>query len=176
LDKNNHQGWYGECFVQALAAAAGFIMAKPLPDLAGADFVIMGSREVQDDYPLVRVQVKSWSRPHGDDDAWHYRLTEKQFNSLAGSRTVPAYLFLVVVPSDARDYADADLHRLLLHRAAYWTSLADRPKIVNPNGDRYVPVPVPRENLLTVQALTALCEGAPSVVPGTDTASLAGTP
>ena len=28
LDKYNHQGWYGECFVQVLAAAAG-LPGKP---------------------------------------------------------------------------------------------------------------------------------------------------
>jgi hypothetical protein len=93
LDRNNHQGWYGECFVQALAAATGFTVAKESPDLTGIDFQIKSTREVGDDFPRMEVQVKSWSAPNGDDRLWHYRgLTEKQFNHLAGRRIVPAFL------------------------------------------------------------------------------------
>jgi hypothetical protein len=156
LDRNNHQGLFGEFFVQALAAAAGYIIAKPFPDLIGSDLLILGSREINDDFPLARVQVKSWSRPQGNDNAWHYRLTEKQFNALAGPRTVPAFLVVVVVPPSAGEYTHADPHRLRMHRAAYWASLADRTKIDDPSGSRHVPVPVPRQNLLTVDSLAAL--------------------
>jgi hypothetical protein len=75
-----------------LSAAAGFAVAKPQPDLAGIDLHIVGMTEVDDDFPLAKVQVKSWSTPHGDDLAWRYdRLNEKQFNALAGSRIVPAF-------------------------------------------------------------------------------------
>lgn len=35
---SNHQGWYGEAFVRALAGAAGLRVAKPEPDIAGIDF------------------------------------------------------------------------------------------------------------------------------------------
>ena len=160
LDRNNRQGWYGECFARMLAAAAGYGVAKPEPDLAGIDFHIVGMTEVEDDYPLAKVQVKSWSAPQGDDFAWRYRgLTETQFNVLAGRRTVPAFLFLIVVPTDARDYAHADAERLHLGYAAYWMSLADKQKFPAPSTERRVTLAVPRKNLLTVESLTALCEG-----------------
>lgn len=143
-----------------LSAAAGFAVAKPQPDLAGIDLHIVGMTEVDDDFPLAKVQVKSWSTPRGDDLAWRYdRLNEKQFNALAGPRIVPAFLFLVVVPPDPMDYALADAQRLQLCYAAYWASLADRPKIPDPDSKRYVSVTVPRTNLLTVESLTSLCKG-----------------
>jgi hypothetical protein len=158
-----------------LSAAAGFAVAKPHPDLAGIDLHIVGMTEVDDDFPLAKVQVKSWSTPHGDDLAWRYdRLNEKQFNSLAGQRTVPAFLFLIVVPPDPRDYALADAQRLQLCYAAYWVSLADRPKIPDPDSNRHVSVTVPRTNLLTVESLTSLCEGT-APIPSTDRARLART-
>jgi hypothetical protein len=160
LDRYNHQGWYGECFVQTLAAAAGFGVAKPYPDLAAIDFHIVGMSEVADDYPLAKVQVKSWSTPDGDDFGWRYdRLNEQQFNALAGRQAVPAFLFLIVVPPDSRDFAHADAQRLQLSHAAYWVSFADRQRILNPSTKRRVRVTIPRANLLTVESLTALCEG-----------------
>jgi hypothetical protein len=115
--------------------------------------------------------------PEGDEHAWHYRLAETHFNALAGTSTVPAFLLLVVVPPDARDYTRIDLHWLRLGRACYWASLADRPRIANPRADRRIPVPVPRQNLLTVDALTALCaEPAVQGAGTTDSTRLAGTP
>jgi hypothetical protein len=159
-----------------LAAAAGFGIAKPYPDLAGIDLHISGMNEVEDDFPLAKVQVKSWSTPHGGDLAWRYdRLDERQFNVLAGTRAVPAFLFLIVVPPDPRDFARADCEQLKLSHAAYWMSFADRQRIPNPSTKRYVTVTIPRTNLLTVESLTALCEGS-ILGRGSDRVPLARTP
>lgn len=108
--------------------------------------------------PVASIQVKSWSAPPRRGVTWHYRdLTEDQFNVLAGERAVPAFLVLVVVPRDARDYARAEQDRLELCHAAYWISLADKPLISNPSSSQKVPVDVPHENLLTVETLIRLC-------------------
>jgi len=128
--------------------------------MVGIDLHITSTTEVRDDYPLIRVQVKSWSAPQGNDDAWRYRgLTEKQFNFLAGTRTIPTFLFLVMVPSDIRNYALADDQLLRLSHAAYWRSLADEPKIPDASANRKVTVTVPRQNLLTSESLISLCHG-----------------
>jgi Domain of unknown function (DUF4365) len=146
-----------------LAASAGFGIARPLPDVAGIDFHIVGLSEVEDDYPLAKVQVKSWSDPRGDDISLYYRgLNEKQFNVLAGTRVVPAFLFVIVVPHDSRDYARIDDQQLHLSHAGYWMSLANRPKFPDPSSDRSVPIHIPRKNLLTVESLTALCNSSVS--------------
>ena len=159
LDQNNHQGWYGESFIQVLAAAAGLGATKKQPDCTGVDFQICATHLVADDYPQVEVQVKSWSTPKGTDGYWTYRgLTEKRFNAIAGdSWRVPRLLFLVIVPHDT-EYADADERLLRLSHAAYWISLRHASKIPAPSCDRKVQISVPKRNLLTVQALTDLCE------------------
>jgi len=158
LDRNNHQGWYGECFVRVLAAAAGYAVSKPDPDLFGVDLYICGTDEVGDDYPLLGIQVKSWSVPKARDGSWHYRgLSEKQFNALAGTRrTIPRLLALVVVPSNVSGFTAADEDLLRLSHAAYWMSLRDKERIAEPS-ERKVPLMIPRRNLLTVETLTWLC-------------------
>lgn len=123
------------------------------------DFAISGTRQVRNDFPLIRVQVKSWSVPRESDGSWRYRgLTEKQFNALAGDRRIWCYLILVVVPSDVGSYAYAGDDCLRLSRAAYWVSLRDHNLIKDPSSERKVQVLVPRQNLLTVEKLTSLCE------------------
>jgi hypothetical protein len=138
------------------------LQCSPLtPDCTGVDLDITGTREVRDDFPCVKIQVKSWSVPRESDGAWRYSgLTEKRFNALAGPRRVPRFLFLVVVPRDVSTYAYADEESLRLSQAAYWVSLADRAKVADPKCERKVPVLIPRQNLLTVEKLTSLCEDA----------------
>jgi hypothetical protein len=125
------------------------------------DFWISSTREVEQDYPLIGVQVKSWSLPRASNGFWSYRgLTEKQFNDLVGSkRRAPRFLFLVVVPADVRDYTYADDGMLQLRQAAYWVSLRDQQEYPSPSGERKVLVMVPQGNLLTVESFTRLCEG-----------------
>jgi len=159
LDRNNHQGWYGECFIQALAAAAGLQCTSLKPDCNGVDLDISGPREVRGDFPCIKIQVKSWSVPRESGGFWRFNgLTEKRFNALAGPRRVPRFLFIVIVPPDVTRFAQADTNGLLLSHAAYWVSLRDRPKITRAACDRRVQVPVPRQNLLTASRLVDLCE------------------
>jgi hypothetical protein len=159
--------------VRVLAAAAGLRVAKPEPDVDGIDFHLSWISSDYDDYTIARVQVKSWSTwppARENDHAWRFRLTETHFNALAGNTAIPAFLFLVVVPPQAQDYTRADHHWLRLGRAGYWVSLADRPRIAAPRPNQYVPVYVPRQNLLSVESLTALCAGPAG------SARMAGTP
>ncbi len=105
----------------------------------------------------MEVQVKTWSTPKERDGFWRYdRLNENRFNLLTGKRRVPRYLFLLIVPPDAERYAVATEDSLTLTRAAYWVSLADEPKILNPSSSSYVQVSVPKSNLLTVESLLKL--------------------
>jgi hypothetical protein len=162
LDQNNHQGWYGESFVRVLAAAAGLGVSEVKPDCTGVDFVISATREIDGDFPAMMVQVKSWSKPVERLEGWRYnRLTQKRFNALAGrNRRFPRFLFLVMVPSDRTRHACVGEDVLSLSHAAYWVSLADHEQIQDAACERQVPIMVPRKNLLTVESLVALCEGA----------------
>lgn len=137
-----------------LAAAAG-LQASPLtPDCTGVDFDLTYPREVDGDFPCMKVQVKSWSRPRRQGEFWRYGgLTEKRFNALAGPRRVPRYLFVVMVPENAADFARADADSLRLHHAAYWMSLEDHKRLDGPRCDRRVEVLIPEANLLTVDTL-----------------------
>jgi hypothetical protein len=158
----NLQGYFGESFVRVLASAAGLIASKPDIDVIGIDFTLSypGSRGTTR-FPMIDVQVKSWSRAAGSVDAWHYPMEVAHYNGLAGEDyCVPRYLFLVVVPDDAEQYAYADGDALRLRHCGYWASLADRPP-VGTDQQKTITVRVPKRNLLTVPALRALLTEVP---------------
>jgi hypothetical protein len=157
LDRNQHQGLFGESFVRVLASAAGLIVARAELDVAGEDFTISYKGVLgHTRHPKIEVQVKSWSRPVCRGEQWQYHLRARHFNELAGADfALPRFLILVIVPDDCTDYATVSPDSVHLRRSAYWRSLRDRERVdVDPNTK--VPVPVPRANLLTVHALHAM--------------------
>ncbi|MFE9579949.1 DUF4365 domain-containing protein [Nocardia sp. NPDC006044] len=157
LGEKEHQGLYGESFVQALAAAAGLQTARPYPDCTGIDYQLTLPSERDDDFPRMEVQVKSWSKPKQANGCWQYRgLTEKQFNALAGKRRVPRFLFLVIVPDSSSGYTVAAESGLMLARAAYWQSFENEDRVPNPSQLRRRKVLVPETHLLSVRTLLDL--------------------
>lgn len=162
LNRNVHQGSYGEAFVHALACAAGFTIARQHLDVDGVDWQIgavgpLGSIRS----PKIDVQVKSSSRARDSDDHWSHRLRVSHFNALAGRDfMVPRFLTVVITPEEARQYVRVDADAMILSHAAYWLSLADQELLPADDADpKTTTVRVPKRNLLTVETLTALVRG-----------------
>jgi hypothetical protein len=159
LDRNQHQGLFGESLVRVLASAAGLIVSRAELDVAGDDFTIshkgvLGATR----HPKIDVQVKSWSQRVAVHRGgyWKYPMKARHFNELAGTDFVlPRFLVLVIVPDDCADYATTRHDVVELKYAAYWLSLRDR-QPVNGAPDATVRVDVPLDNLLTVDALHTL--------------------
>jgi len=91
----------------------------------------------------------------------HGHRQARHFNELAGADfALPRFLVLVIVPDDWVDYATASPDSVHLKYAAYWRSLRDDDR-VNVAPDTKVRVPVPRANLLNVDALRAMMHDEP---------------
>jgi hypothetical protein len=159
LNRNQHQGLFGESYIQVLASAAGLTVARKNLDVDGVDFTIgyvgdLGSMR----HPEIQVQVKTWAHRSAvwRDGGWKYRLRAKHFNELAGRRfMLPRFLVLVVVPDEWTDYAVVREGVTELSHCAYWRSVLDHDP-VNLDPAAMIPVDVPGANLLTVEALLAL--------------------
>lgn len=160
MGDQGHQGDFGEMFVEALAVAANLDIQKPgRRDRIGLDWTInYPGRGGTIGFPAINAQVKSWSKPKGNDAEFRYPLEIKNFNMLAGSAyQIPRFLFLVVVPTDPSDWIDVDKTRLLLRHAAYWACFHGDEPILDENRQSSThTVPVPRANLLSVESLHGL--------------------
>ncbi|MGW1491969.1 DUF4365 domain-containing protein [Streptomyces sp. NPDC002402] len=165
MELNNHQGWYGETFVAAIAAAAGFQVAVPYPDI-GKDLILGRDHEMPELDVQIALQVKS--RRVGEftstDSGFKISLPIEQFKRLRGRRQVPCYLVMVVVPADPQEYIRLDERALVLHHSAYWLSL-EHHSLPVPQGQKTLSVTVPRDNLLTVDALRDFFDRACEEVP-----------
>lgn len=161
LNRNTHQGMFGELFFAVLASAAGLSLAKNFPDEDGSDFTVTLKGEHRGSmHPKVDVQVKSWTHRKATqkfkNGLWHYRMKAKHFNNLAGTNfSLRRFLILVVVPDEWANYATTSPDAVRLQYAAYWMSLRDRDRVDSAK-QATVAVPVPVANQLTVPALRDL--------------------
>jgi hypothetical protein len=163
LDRQNHQGKFGEDYVRALASAAGLLVYKYDLDYDGIDLGFRyPGRAGYIASPAIEVQVKSWSTPLYNGPDLHYRgLDEVQYNKLvAGPFLVPRYLFLVVVPRESDRYARVETDGLMLSRLCYYRGFENEQPIASPSKTRKPSIQVPLGNVLTVRALRELV-GAP---------------
>src|SRR2546423_9499703 len=70
LGDSGHQGDFGETFIRALAAAANLDALRADRDRAGVDWTLRyPAAHGRRGFPLIDVQVKSWSDPRGNDAA-----------------------------------------------------------------------------------------------------------
>ena len=160
LEKNTHQGYFGEGMVASIAAAAGLDVFLPrlgqrvdLQVFKPGPLGTSSSRQIC-------LQVKTWSRAAvAADGNFHYPLEVSAFNHLAGKdHDVRHYLILCAVPAAVKDFAHAQHACLRLMRAAYWLSLVDmEPNLSLPPDSKKV-VLVPKSHLLTPETLRALVD------------------
>ncbi|MGP3948463.1 DUF4365 domain-containing protein [Streptomyces sp. 7N604] len=157
LNREVRQGRYGEMFFQAIVTAAGLTAQKLHEDDYMTDFFVghPGARGRLVN-PMIGVQVKCSRKAKVSNSAVTHGLKSKYYNELAkpaSDWSLPTFLVVVLVPKDADDWMDVSDERLALSRAAYWTCLHGQPQRRDLHEDSPVTVSVPRENLLTEDAL-----------------------
>jgi len=165
LDALVHQGKFGEDYVRVLASAAGLLVSKDDVDHDGVDLCIkMPGPSVVGWSPRIEVQVKTTSRPKRRAAAFDFDgLNQSQYNKLAGPDfVVRRFLFLVIVPKKADEYAALNTSGLLLRDVGYYVSLRDRVPIDQPSSDKRIRVSVPTANVLTITTLKRLITAAPT--------------
>jgi Domain of unknown function (DUF4365) len=166
LDARQHQGKFGEDYVRVLASAAGLVVQNDDIDVDGVDLGLkFPGRVGPRSSPAIEVQVKTWSAPRVVDGRYAYPgLTERGFNRLAGDDyTVPRFLFVVMVPDSAEQYADFWTEGVLLRHLCYFHSLRDQPRLPRPRRDRHRTVHIPTANVLTLRTLRTLLDPALAV-------------
>ncbi|MER5561337.1 DUF4365 domain-containing protein [Streptomyces sp. NPDC002506] len=162
MERNNHQGWFGEAFIGVLAAAAGLQHAKPQPDL-GIDLEVRRddpdpSKDARIDFQIKTQRVPD---PLSLGEGITVRLEAHQYRRLIGMRQVPAILIAVVVPQESADYTNASEQSLQLNHSAYWVSLAHDPHPLKEDQQR-LNVTVPSKNLLTAAVIHELLDNGAS--------------
>ena len=126
-----HKGSYGEAYVAATAAGAGFAVAKPSTD-TGVDWSIMSGRhpEFPSD-PKIDVQVKTSHNGYLDGDEVVFEIEVEDYRKLIKRSQTPRILVGVIVPFKEQFWVRASHAHLLLRRCAYWVNLSNWPDTTN---------------------------------------------
>ncbi|NRQ32107.1 DUF4365 domain-containing protein [Nonomuraea sp. NN258] len=135
-------------YVEALAYAAGYAVTIVHVDHFGVDL------ELRDRALRVDVQMKCTNESEAKSDHIAYPLDTRTYNLLSDpGRNVPAYLFVVEVPSLKTDWVSCSTDGLHLRRCGYYASMSALPPTSN-KATRSVKVA--RANRLTVASLDQL--------------------
>lgn len=144
-------------FVRMVAAAARCSVKHHMTDYDGVDITIASSVEYEDCYaPQLELQVKCTTQVDlmGERNM-SWRLEEKPFRKLTNpKRFLPAYIGVLVVPSEPELWLDQDDARLITKSRMYWQRAAELGAIADGAGSKTVKLP--RTNLFTATQLLGI--------------------
>jgi hypothetical protein len=142
------QECFGDAFLLAVAGAAGCAVSQRRPDDDSIDWTLSCKLSKR---PKLDVQMKTTATADDSDRVIRYPLKKKNYNDLILTNVLaPRILVLVTLPTDMEEWFSLTAEQLVLKRCAYWITLAGQPESDN---EKSVTVSVPRENLLTAEAL-----------------------
>lgn len=153
MELTQRKEYYGDAFIEAVSAAAGFIAERQTKDLVKVDWEIKcdDARAVAEAWPRLEVQLKSTARDVLRDGHLAYPLDVETYDALReGKRRIPVILVVVVMPNEPEQWLSPTEESLELRHCAYWVSLEGDPPTPNVSS---VTVSIPRGQILTEEAL-----------------------
>lgn len=148
---------FSNAYLRAVAAAAGFAVYKPEPDIDKADWGIAApSARGTFRSPRLEAQLKCTSQDVVKEDHIAFSVDLETFDNLRDETLmVPKILIVVVVPPNVSDWLIHSEERLALHRCGYWVCLSGQPPSTNQSDET---IHIPRNQQFTVKALTEMME------------------
>lgn len=148
LGLNFQKERFSFAYVEALAYTAGYAVQFIDVDTYGVDL------EIRDGVFRVDVQMKCTADDTPQDSLIPFDLDVKTYRKLSDpDRILPAYLFLVVVPSDVTQWVACFAEGISLFKCGYYLSMSGLGPTRNRKTQR---VWLSRDNRLTVESLDKL--------------------
>lgn len=154
LDSSARKGRLGELVVGLIAASAGFLVAKTDPDRDGTDLTISSRNSP---FPKLDFQVKCTHEEGVDPASVVYSLAVDQYERLRAPALNPRFLAVLVVPMLPSHWLRQTAQKITVRRCCYWTRMSGLPAVPNQYS---VTIRLPRANLLTAEAVSALMQEA----------------
>lgn len=157
MDLNRQKEEFSNAFVQAVASAAGYSVARPGVDDDSVDWIVAqsgGEGTVRS--PRLDLQLKSSSSAEVRDGVIPFPLKLKNYEDLRPLNClVPRILVVVLLPVEVSDWLELSEEQLILRHCAYWMSLYGMDEVDN---EKRVTVHVPVEQKFHVESLSAMME------------------
>ena len=137
-------------YVQAVAAAAGYTLARQDFDRDGVDLQVRAGGEMRASLDL---QLKATVLLAQDGPEWRFPLRKRNYDLLREPTMVPRALVVLDLPLGEERWVCISDKQLVMRHCAYWLVLEGAPESVN---QYTVTVPIPKTNRFDVQGLRAL--------------------
>lgn len=116
-------------YVQAIAAAAGYVVAEMDFDRDGVDLQIRAGGAMR---PCLDIQLKATvNLGTVEGGVCRYPLKRRNYDLLREEAMVPRILVLLELPKIEQEWIDVTPERMTLRRCAWWASLAGQPETTN---------------------------------------------
>ena len=140
-------------YIEAVAAAAGYITAEPKPDRDSVDLQICAGGRMR---PALDLQLKATVNLHVSADGdLPFKLPLGNYNGLRCETQTPRLLVVLDLPRDSSQWVTITADELVLRHRAYWMNLRGLGATDNKSS---VTVRIPRRNLFNVENLRALMD------------------
>ncbi|MFO1199040.1 MAG: DUF4365 domain-containing protein [Burkholderiaceae bacterium] len=138
-------------YVHAIAAGAGYVVAKDDYDRDGIDLQIRAGGNMR---PCLDLQLKATvNLGCAKDGLLRYPLKRRNYDLLRQQCMVPRILVVLALPENKQDWIAITPEALILRRCAFWVSLAGSPDTENCDS---ITVSIPASNYFDVSALRDL--------------------
>jgi hypothetical protein len=147
-------------YVHAVAARAGYACQVQHVDDDSIDVQVAARGWIHEQSvcvsPRLDLQLKATALPPLAGDHLPFPLPVKNYNDLRGLTLVPRVLVVLHLPLDSSNWIEQSESEMQSRHCAYWLSLFQQPETQNSST---VTVHLPRQQMLTVDALRGLMEG-----------------
>lgn len=140
-------------YVAAVAARAGYATSITGPDRDGVDVRICSGGTMR---PALDLQLKATAKlGRSQNGVYRFPLKRRNYDTLRVPTQTPRILVVLELPAEIEQWLTVSQAKLVIRRAAYWTSLQGRSETSNKSS---ITVSLPADNLFCVEAVRALME------------------
>lgn len=157
MDLSQQKEKFSDAYLQAVAAAAGYSLAKPNTDDDSIDWILQArNAENTSRRPRMEVQLKCSAQKIIKANILRFPLELKNYNDLRDAHVfTPRILIVVTVPEAVEEWLLQNEQEMILRCCAYWVSLHGMPETEN---KKTVTIELPRNNILTPDALKQMMQ------------------
>ena len=153
LTENDRKEALFLAYVQAVAAGAGYVVAKMDFDRDGIDVEIKAGGDMS---PALGVQLKATSGLRVlRDGNFSFDLKTLNYNHLRRVTQTPRILVVFKMPNDEKSWIDCSLEELRLRHCAYWRNFLGAPAT---NNEETVAISIENRNIFDIDCLKNLMQ------------------
>lgn len=147
-------------YLNALCAVKGISMEIQMHDDDSLDVMlkkIVIRSDTKKYNAQISVQLKSSSSNYTEHETYYsYPLPKKNFDELRLPATAKAFLFVLILPAEEKDWIGQSISELIMRQCMYWLDLKGMPD--SPNSTN-VTVHLPRTNVVSPETLDRILVG-----------------